>query len=86
AIARYARDPASNFAEVAFVVSDEYQNRGIGSYLMQHLTTIGRERGLGGFTADVLANNAKMQRVLHKTGCRTESQLSGDTYELKIIF
>ena len=34
-VARYDRHPESNVAEVAFVVADDYQHHGIGSFLMR---------------------------------------------------
>jgi GNAT superfamily N-acetyltransferase len=41
-------------AEVAFVVVDEYQGRGVGGALMRHLTAIARAAGLERFIAEVL--------------------------------
>ena len=41
-------------AEVAFAIVDSYQGLGIGSALMRHLATLGREAGLREFTAEVL--------------------------------
>ena len=42
-------------AEVAFVVRDDHQSRGLGSILLEHLTAAGRERGVRRFEAEVLA-------------------------------
>jgi GNAT superfamily N-acetyltransferase len=70
-IGRYilcAGHPGRHRAEVAFVVLDEYQGRGLGSLLFQHLATIGQRQGLREFQADVLADNRRMIRVLEKSG------------------
>jgi RimJ/RimL family protein N-acetyltransferase len=55
-------------AEVAFVVIDAYQGQGIGTLLTRHLTVIARAAGLRELTADVLPENAPMQKVLRNFG------------------
>jgi GNAT superfamily N-acetyltransferase len=57
-----------NRAEVAFLVLDEYQGRGIGSLLLQHLAVIGRAQGVREFQADVLADNRRMLQVFERSG------------------
>jgi len=72
AIGRYYLDEKTNMAEVAFVVRDEWQNRGIGSFLLKHLATIAKRNGIQGFTAEVLRANRAMQQVF-----LTESIITG---------
>jgi GNAT superfamily N-acetyltransferase len=55
-------------AEVAFVVIDEYQGRGIGSILLRHLALIARATGLRTLIAEVLPENAPMLGVFEKCG------------------
>lgn len=55
-------------AELAFVVIDEYQGRGIGSILLRHLALIARTTGLRTLVAEVLPENAPMLRVFGKCG------------------
>ena len=50
-------------AEVAFVVVDEYQGRGIGRALMRHLTNIARAAGLRTLIAEVLPENTPTTAV-----------------------
>jgi acyl-CoA hydrolase/GNAT superfamily N-acetyltransferase len=85
-IGRYNRDPATNLAEVAFVVRDDMQNRGIGTFLLKYLAQIAQERGLYGFTAEVLASNQRMMKVLNKAGLKVETRIEEDTYVLRIVF
>ena len=73
AVGRYVLDRASNLAEVAFTVHDELQGRGIGTWLLQRLRGIARERGIEGFLAYVLPNNVRMLNVFHRGGMRLES-------------
>lgn len=85
-IARYHVDRATNFAEVAFVVRDDWQGRGLGTLLLQHLMHIARDRGLTGFTASVLATNRGMLHVFHRAGLDIQSTLADGTYELTMKF
>ena len=55
-------------AEVAFAVMDDYQGRGIGSALVQHLVAIARGAGLQELIADVLPENIAMRKVFEKCG------------------
>lgn len=84
AIGRYYLDAKTNRAEVAFVVRDDWQNRGIGTFLLQHLIKIARRNGIAGFTAEVLRTNRPMQSVFSKgnVGTRTKIQEDVISYEL----
>jgi len=86
AIGRYYLDPKTNRAEVAFVVRDQWQNRGIGTFIMKFLTTIAKRNGIRGFTAEVLRQNKPMQRVFHKSDCQVKSQLNDDVYSFELSF
>ncbi|MBP2473598.1 acyl-CoA synthetase (NDP forming)/RimJ/RimL family protein N-acetyltransferase [Crossiella equi] len=61
-------EPDGDLAEVAFVVEDDHQGRGLGSILLEHLTAAGREVGLRRFVAEVLAENRQMVRVFREAG------------------
>lgn len=55
-------------AEVAFMVIDDYQGRGIGSALLAHLAMIGRASGLQELVAEVLAENVSMLKIFERSG------------------
>ncbi|MFA6109605.1 MAG: GNAT family N-acetyltransferase [Candidatus Latescibacterota bacterium] len=65
AVARYTRDRATNYADCAFMVRDDWQDKGIGRYLVNRLIEVARHRGISGFTADVLVDNTRMMHVFH---------------------
>src|SRR5438034_7986566 len=55
-------------AEMAFVVIDTWQGRGVGSILMRHLIKIASDAGLEELTAEVLPENTAMIKVFGKFG------------------
>jgi len=72
AVGRYERT-APGEAEVAFLVEDKHQGRGIGQLLLEHLAQAGRERGLERFVAEVLPENQAMIRTFQEAGYRIAS-------------
>ena len=86
AIGRYYLDPKTNMAEVAFVVQDAWQNRGIGSLLLHYLVDIARRNGIRGFTAEVLRENRAMQRVFQKSNYEVTSEPQQDVFSFRILF
>ncbi len=86
AIGRYYLDLNTNRAEVAFVVRDNWQNKGIGKYLLRYLGTIARRNGIAGFTAEVLRENKAMQAVFFKSGYKVQSRIVDDVYSFVLDF
>jgi len=86
AIGRYFLDPTTNLAEVAFVVLDGWQGKGIGTFLFNHLMKIARRNGIRGFTAEVLSQNRAMQAVFDRSDCKTRSRLAEGVYSYEMIF
>ncbi|TFG51681.1 MAG: GNAT family N-acetyltransferase [Gemmatimonadales bacterium] len=80
AVARFVRvEPpgAVDRAEIAFVVGDEYQHRGIGTLLMAQLAALARQLGYTAFEAEVLPDNHAMLRVFEHSGLPV-SERGGD--------
>lgn len=46
AVGRYYLNEKTNRAEVAFVIRDDWQDLGIGSFLFRHLVTIAKRNGM----------------------------------------
>ncbi|MBX6355776.1 MAG: GNAT family N-acetyltransferase, partial [Micromonosporaceae bacterium] len=73
AVGRYDRLGAgAEEAEVAFVVEDAHQGRGIGSVLLEHLAAAAREVGITRFVAEVLPENAPMLKVFSDAGYQVQ--------------
>ncbi|NUK57227.1 bifunctional acetate--CoA ligase family protein/GNAT family N-acetyltransferase [Streptomyces lunaelactis] len=64
---RPATTPADE-AEVAFLVQDAHQGRGVASALLEHIAEVARERGIRRFAAEVLPANNKMIKVFRDAG------------------
>jgi GNAT superfamily N-acetyltransferase len=75
AVGGYFLNPKTNRAEVAFTVLDDWQNRGIGTYLLGQLIQVAKRYGIAGFTAEVLRQNKAMQAVFHNADCQVKSRL-----------
>jgi CRP-like cAMP-binding protein len=76
--ARFVRDvddPAS--AEIAFIIADPYQGRGIGNFLMDAITVAARVGGVQRFTARCLAENHPMRAILERFGVEWEREEPG---------
>ena len=75
------RDPSR--AEVAFVVADEFQHRGIASRLLERLAAHARGAGIDRFVAQVLPENAAMLRVFGDTGFEVRRRYVGGVVEVE---
>ena len=62
-------------AEVAFVVRDDHQGRGLGSVLLEHLAAAARERGVRRFVAEVLPTNRRMLATFEEAGYHPSAHL-----------
>jgi acyl-CoA hydrolase/RimJ/RimL family protein N-acetyltransferase len=86
AVGSYYLDQKTNLAEVAFVVSDQWQNHGIGTFLLKHLMRIARRNGIRGFTAEVLTENKPMQAVINKSNTKVSSKFTGNVHSYQMDF
>ncbi|APE35936.1 GNAT family N-acetyltransferase [Nocardia mangyaensis] len=84
-VARYellAR-PGPRAAEVAFVVADEHQGRGLGSVLLEHLAGAAAENEVAAFVAEVLAENEAMITVFRDAGYQLQRSRDGAEVHLE---
>jgi GNAT superfamily N-acetyltransferase len=67
-IGRYERLPGTDEAEVAFVVADDHQHRGIATTLLEHLAAAAWRSGIRTFIASTMADNRDMLHVFADCG------------------
>ncbi len=76
-IARYElmeTEDQDSQAEVALLVFDEYQNKGVGHVLFHAILNEAAAHGIGLFCADVLAENRRMIHLIHEDTSVRESK------------
>jgi GNAT superfamily N-acetyltransferase len=81
-VVRFDRLEGTGDAEVAFVVQDDQQGRGLGAVLLEHLAAAARERGVERFVADVLPTNRAMLTVFRSAGYEVSRDLAEGYVEL----
>ncbi len=82
-VGRFDRAPGTTDAEVAFVVADEYQHRGVGTVLLDELAGAARRRGVQTFRAETLAENRAMLDVFRHAGFALTTSSAFDTVTLR---
>jgi RimJ/RimL family protein N-acetyltransferase len=82
AVARYEPTERADTAEVAFVVQDDWQGKGLGVILLRELLAAAQARGIRQFRAYVLADNARMLDLLRRFTDIREHRVDSGVVEL----
>ncbi len=82
AIGQYFLDPKTQVAEVAFLVQDEWQQKGMGTLLLEYITKVAKQRGVKGFSAKVLPNNKPMLAIFYSSGYKVNTEFDGEVYNI----
>ncbi len=83
-VGRYDRFHGTGEAEIAFVVADAYQRRGIGTVLLHRLAEAARAQGIHTFVAQTMADNKDMIDVFQHSGFPSRSSSEWDTVSISI--
>jgi RimJ/RimL family protein N-acetyltransferase len=75
---------SANEAELAIVISDDWQGKGLGTKLVGDLLTIGRTEGLKRVIGYILPENYVMQRIFRKLGFEVRYDTSRDVFRIEI--
>ncbi len=84
-VGRMSKVSGRNEAEFAVLVSDEYQNKGLGTELLGRLIEIGKNEKLTRLSADILPDNLEMQRVCEKLGFKLERDLDEPVVKAEVM-
>jgi acyl-CoA hydrolase/GNAT superfamily N-acetyltransferase len=85
-MARYDVIPDTGLAEVALVVRDEWQGRGLGRALFDRLVSLASAQKLLGFSASALASNGRMLSLFRASGLVTADALESGVHQLTLRF
>jgi acyl-CoA hydrolase/GNAT superfamily N-acetyltransferase len=86
ALGRYLLDEETNIAEVDFAVRQEWQGKGVATYLLNHLVKIARSKHIAGFVAYVDPTNLAASAVFHNTGYVVHRSLRQGIHRITILF
>jgi GNAT superfamily N-acetyltransferase len=74
-VGRFIRDSARvDEAEIALIVADEYQHRGVATLLLAHLASLARRLRIHKFVAIVQADNHEILELLQNSGLAVEAR------------
>lgn len=78
-VGRYWRhpEPHRNKAEMAFVVEDAYQKKGIGTNLLELLAVAAREHGIDTIETEMLQENEGITRMIQQSGFELTDKFQG---------
>jgi acetate---CoA ligase (ADP-forming) len=71
-------------AEIAFVVADAWQDRGISTILLAHLAEVADHHGISTFLAEVLPHNHRMIGVFRASGFPVDMRSTPDAIEIEL--
>jgi acetyltransferase len=83
-VARYARFANTDRAEVAVVVADAWQGKGIGTRLLLDLRALAIEAGIRHLEVSVLPGNTRMLRLARLLGFTLKPARAGDVQSLEL--
>jgi GNAT superfamily N-acetyltransferase len=84
AVARYARDAGADAAEVAVVVADDWQHRGVGRLLLRRLARLARRRGIRMFTGTAVGENRPVMDLLRSLAPNLRAHWASGQIDLEI--
>ncbi len=85
-VGRYIRDKDSDMAELALLVHDEWQGKGLGTLLHEYLAQIAQSRNIGGFRGEILEQNKRAVHVFTKLGGQAKTTFDHGVYTVTYRF
>ena len=85
-LGQYGMNSDMYTADVALVVRDDCQKRGVAGELLSYLTYLAKRQGLLGFTAEVLVGNDPVFRLFKKMGFDVSKRNEQGVFEMRAMF
>ena len=83
---KYFVNAETRLADVAYMVADDFQGKGLGSELHRRTLEYAMAHGVRGFTADILEGNTAMLAVFERGPGHLRTNISHGIYELELLF
>jgi acetyltransferase len=84
-VGRLSKERGRNEAEFSLLISDRWQNQGLGTELLKRLVQIARDEKLTRLTASILSDNHAMQKLSKKVGFKVEPGPDGQDYVAEYV-
>lgn len=85
-VGEYLIDPNTNVAEIAFSISKEYKQKGLGKVILKKLAAAARENGIAGLVAYVAPDNNAMIKLFNHLPYPVTTSFDGEMLALKCLF
>jgi acyl-CoA hydrolase/GNAT superfamily N-acetyltransferase len=85
-VGRYIKQKDSDMAELALLVRDDWQGKGVGALMHEYLEQIARAHNIGGFKGEVLEQNKRALHVFTKLGRKAETEYDQGVYTVSYRF
>ena len=84
-VGRLVKSHTTNEAEIAVIVSDNFQKRGLGTAIVRQLVEFARDEKLNRVSATILFENRPMQRVFQRLGFHLHDSVDHDSLEAELV-
>jgi acetyltransferase len=78
------KEQSTKSAEIALLVADQFQRRGLGTELLRRLIQVGRDEQLQRLTGDILAENRGIQEICKKLGFHLQYSLEEQMVKVEL--
>lgn len=85
-VGRYVREKNSDMAELALLVKDDWQGKGLGSLMHDYLENIARAHNIGGFKGEVLEQNKRALHLFTRLGRNAKTEYEQGVYTVSYRF
>lgn len=85
-VGRYVKEKDSDMAELALLVKDDWQGKGLGSLMHDYLENIARARNIGGFKGEVLEQNKRALHLFTRLGRNAKTEYDQGVYTVSYRF
>jgi GNAT superfamily N-acetyltransferase len=85
-VGRYVKEKDSDMAELALLVRDDWQGKGIGALMHDYLEEIARSHKIGGFKGEVLEQNKRALHVFTRLGRKATTEYDQGVYTVSYRF